>query len=39
MIYVAFASYGDATPSHGWVMAYDANTLIKAPFTLQLLIM
>lgn len=27
MIYIAFGSYGDATPSHGWVMAYDANTL------------
>jgi hypothetical protein len=27
MIYVAFASYGEATPSHGWMMAYDANTL------------
>ncbi|MGA9097459.1 MAG: hypothetical protein WB392_00840 [Methanotrichaceae archaeon] len=26
-IYMAFASYGDATPAHGWVMAYDANTL------------
>ncbi len=26
-IYVAFASYGETTPSHGWIMAYDANTL------------
>lgn len=29
MIYIAFGSYGDATPSHGWVMAYDANTLYQ----------
>ena len=29
MIYIAFGSYGDATPSHGWVMAYDANTLAQ----------
>ncbi len=27
MIYIAFASYDDAVPAHGWVMAYDANTL------------
>ncbi len=27
MIYVAFASYDDATPAHGWIMAYDASTL------------
>ncbi len=27
MIYIAFASYGDAIPAHGWVMAYDANTM------------
>ncbi len=27
MIYIAFASYDDATPAHGWIMAYDANTL------------
>lgn len=26
-IYIAFASYGDETPAHGWVMAYDADTL------------
>jgi hypothetical protein len=26
-IYIGFASYGDATPSHGWIIAYDANTL------------
>ncbi|MCZ7404557.1 MAG: hypothetical protein O8C67_06450 [Candidatus Methanoperedens sp.] len=26
-IYVSFASYDDATPAHGWIMAYDANTL------------
>jgi len=25
--YVAFASYDDATPAHGWIMAYDANML------------
>jgi hypothetical protein len=29
MIYIAFGSYGDATPSHGWMMAYDANTLYR----------
>ncbi len=27
VVYVAFASYGDATPAHGWIMAYDANKL------------
>lgn len=26
-IYIGFASYGDATPCHGWIIAYDANTL------------
>ena len=26
-IYVAFASYGDATPYAGWVLSYDADTL------------
>lgn len=26
-IYVAFASHEDITPSHGWIMSYDANTL------------
>jgi hypothetical protein len=26
-IYIGFASYGDATPSHGWIIAYDTNTL------------
>ncbi|MCZ7358131.1 MAG: hypothetical protein O8C66_09445 [Candidatus Methanoperedens sp.] len=27
MIYIAFSSYDDVTPSHGWVMSYSANTL------------
>ncbi len=27
MIYIAFASYADATPAHGWIMAYNATTL------------
>ncbi len=26
-IYIAFASYADAIPAHGWVMAYNATTL------------
>ena len=26
-IYVAFASYGDATPYAGWLLSYDADTL------------
>lgn len=26
-IYIAFGSYGDETPAHGWVMAYDEDTL------------
>ncbi len=27
ILYIAFASYGDATPSHGWIIAYNASTL------------
>ncbi|MBV8695966.1 MAG: PQQ-binding-like beta-propeller repeat protein [Ktedonobacteraceae bacterium] len=27
IIYIAFASYGDADPYHGWVFAYHATTL------------
>jgi hypothetical protein len=29
-IYVAFASYGDAGPYHGWVFSFDASTLAPA---------
>jgi hypothetical protein len=28
-VYVAFTSYGDTDPYHGWIFAYDANTLAK----------
>ena len=31
VIYIAWASYGDQMPYHGWVMTYDENTL--APLT------
>ncbi len=30
MLYVAFASYGDLGPYHGWVFAYEATTLKQA---------
>jgi hypothetical protein len=28
-VYVAFASYGDRTPYHGWVFRFDVNTLAQ----------
>jgi hypothetical protein len=30
-IYVAFASYGDRDPYHGWVFGFDATTLSQRP--------
>ncbi len=29
MVYIAFASFCDTRPYHGWVMSYDANTLAQ----------
>jgi uncharacterized protein (TIGR03437 family) len=28
-VYVAFGSHGDMTPWHGWLLAYDATTLLQ----------
>ncbi|MDP9041374.1 MAG: hypothetical protein M3N30_05285, partial [Bacteroidota bacterium] len=29
IVYVAFAAHGDMNPSHGWILSYDASTLMQ----------
>lgn len=32
VVFIAFGSHADRTPSHGWLLAYDARTLQQVAF-------